>query len=384
MDWINLSIQLQTMQQDKRPFKTWVEISEKALIYNLAFFKKRVGAKTKILCVLKSNAYGHGLKEVAKILKDEKNAEWFGVDNLKEALVLKNLGIKKPILILGYTRFTDLRKTIQNAFSFVVYNKETLLKIISLKLKKPAKLHLKIETGLNRQGIEKKNLLKFLQLIRKHGDRLILEGVYTHLADPDDREFSLRQIADFEKVVHEAKKFLDSDFITHCVATAGAFCFGNLGFDAVRIGIGLYGLWPSDKIQNKFLKPVLTWKSLVSQVKVINKGESVGYGRTWFSKKETRIAVIPVGYADGFARSLSNIGRVLINGVSCPVLGRVMMNMIVVDITNVRNIKPEDEVVLIGKDGREYVGADEIAKKLSTINHEVLVGINQTLPRVII
>lgn len=367
-----------------RQFKTWLEISGGSLVHNLKLFRKMVGPKRKILCVVKANAYGHGLAEVAGILNKEKDTDWFGVDNLNEALAIKKLGIKKPILILGYTRLSDLEKTIQKNISFVVYNKETLKKIVYLKSKKAARIHLKIETGLNRQGIKKDEVLEFLSLIKEHKKYIRLEGIYTHFADFEDAAFIRKQLGEFEDSIRLVKENGFKDFLAHFAATGVTILYPGSHFDAVRIGIGLYGLSPSRKPLDKNMKPVASWKSIVAQVKEIEKGESVGYGRTWIARKKTKIAVIPIGYSDGFDRHLSNSGRVLIKGKFAKVLGRVMMNMIVVDASSIKNLRPEEEVVLIGKSKKDEILAEEIAEKLGTISYEVISRINPHLPRIVV
>ncbi|MBI3443278.1 alanine racemase [Candidatus Woesebacteria bacterium] len=366
------------------PFKTWVEISKGALTHNLRFFRKLVGEETKVLCVLKANAYGHGLKEVAEILNKERDADWFGVDNLEEALLIKKLGVAKPILVLGYTRLSNLKETTLNGISFVISNKETLEKIVSLKLNKAARVHLKIETGLNRQGTRRIDVLKILSFIKKHKKYIYLEGVYTHFADFEDAPFVYKQLVEFKNTVRLVKENGFKRFIVHSAATGATILCPNARFDMVRIGIGLYGLSPSLKPLNKELRAVASWKSVVAQVKEAGKDESVGYGRTWFAKKKTRIAVIPIGYSDGFDRHFSNKGKILVKGRFASVLGRVMMNMIVVDVDGIKNLNPEEEAILIGRSGQNKITAEDLAESLGTISYEVVSRINPLLPRVVV
>lgn len=375
------------------PFKTWVEVSGDSLRDNLNALRKIVGQERKIACVVKANAYGHGIIEVARILERE-SIDFLAVDNIKEALLLKNSGILTPILILGYIELADLKEAILSDFSFVCYNQETLKKIISLSLPKPAKIHLKIETGLNRQGVAKKEIPLFASMIKK-APKVLLEGISTHFANIEDTlepSFAKEQIAGFREGIRLVRKSGLNPKYIHAAASAGAILYGEAGFNMVRTGIALYGLWPSreTKIALKMrkrsliLKPVLAWKSLVSQVKEIKTGESVGYGRTWSAPRKSKIAVIPVGYSDGYDRKLSNSARVIIKGRFAPVIGRVAMNMIVVDVTEIVNVSIEDEVTLIGKSGPNEVTADELAQKADTINYEVVSRINPLLPRVIV
>ena len=375
------------------PFKTWVEVSGDSLRDNLKALRKIVGKERKIACVIKANAYGHGILKVAKILERER-ADFFAVDNIKEASLLKNSGISTPILILGYIELADLKEAILSDFSFVCYNKETLRKIISLSLSKPAKIHLKIETGLNRQGVAKNEIPLLTSMIKK-APKILLEGISTHFANIEDTldpSFAKSQMARFKEGIGLVRKSGLNPKYIHAAASAGAILYKDSRFNMVRTGIALYGLWPSRetkialKMRKKslILKPVLAWKSLVSQVKEIKTGESVGYGRTWSAPRKSKIAVIPVGYSDGYDRKLSNSARVIIKGRFAPVIGRVAMNMIVVDVTEITNVNIEDEVTLIGKSGANEVTADELAQKADTINYEVVSRINPLLPRVIV
>ncbi len=381
------------MQSEVKPFKTWVEISRDSLGDNLKALRKIVGEKRKIACVIKANAYGHGILEVVKILEREK-VDFFAVDNIKEALLLKNSGISTPVLILGYIELADLKEAILSDFSFVCYNKETLRKIISLSLPKPAKIHLKIETGLNRQGVDKNEIPLFTSMIKKD-HKILLEGISTHFTNIEDTlepSFAKEQIARFKEGIALVRKSGLHPKYLHAAGSAGAILYGEARFNMVRAGIALYGLWPSRETKialnmrkkSLILKPVLSWKSIVSQVKKIKTGESVGYGRTWYAPRKSKIAIIPVGYSDGYDRKLSNSASVIIKGRFAPVIGRVAMNMIVADVTEIANVNIEDEVTLIGKSGTNEVTADELAQKTDTINYEVVSRINPLLPRVIV
>ena len=373
-------------------YKTWIEISKSSLIYNLKQFRKIVGGRSKVACVIKANAYGHDLLSVTEILKKE--ADWFCVDNLDEGLNVRTI-TQKPILILGYIPLIRLREAIENNLSFVVYNWETLKKIKKIKLPLKAKIHLKIETGLNRQGVTLNQLIPITRFIKNNKSSMFLQGVSTHFANIEDTlepNFANSQL----KILKQAITILKNNGFTspliHCAASAGTMLYSKTHFNMVRVGIGLYGLWPSSEIQASLkikkgrimLKPVLTWKSIVAQIKELKIGESVGYGRTWFANKKTKIAIIPIGYSDGYNRNLSNKSRVLIDGKSAPVIGRIAMNMIVVDITEINDVSIESQVVLIGKDGKGVISTDELAFKSGTINYEVVSRINSNIPRVIV
>jgi len=372
--------------------KTWVEISKSALLHNVQVFRKNIGKNVKLCAVVKANAYGHGLKEIIPLLKNK--IDVFAVDNIEEAVIIRQMDNSIPVLVLGYITLSNLSIPIENNISFVVYNIETLKKIASLKLEKPAKIHLKIETGLNRQGIRKGEILKFLQFIKTHKNSFILEGVSTHFANIEDTlspEFAKKQLNEFKKALGIIREKGFRPALIHSAASAGTLLYPETHFSMVRVGFGLYGWWMSLETRvsilaqkrNLILKPVLTWKSIVAQIKQIDVGESVGYGQTWFATRKSKIAIIPVGYSEGYDRKLSNIGRVIINGKYASVIGRVAMNMIMIDVTDVKNVKLEDEVALLGNMDGLKISADEIAKKIGTINYEVVSRINPLLPRII-
>lgn len=381
------------MHLKNNSYKSWVEISRIAFDSNVRVFRRSIAKNVKLCAVVKANAYGHGLSETISILKNK--VDVFAVDNIDEALVIRKIDKTVPVLILGYTTLSNLELPINNNISFVVYNFETLKKIVQLKSDKKAKIHLKIETGLNRQGITKEDLFKFLAFIKTHKNSFILEGVSTHFANIEDTldpAFARVQLASFKEVLKTIKKEGYNPTLVHSAASAGTLLYPDTHFSMVRVGFGIYGWWSSLETRVSLLtskkklvlKPVMTWNSIIAQIKNINVGESVGYGQTWFAARKSKIAVIPVGYSDGYDRKLSNIGRVIINGHYANVVGRVAMNMITVDVTDIKNVQLEDEVALLGnKDGLK-ISADEIAKKIGTINYEVVSRINPLLPRIVI
>jgi len=374
-------------------YKSWIEISKKALFHNIEVFRKSVGKNVKLAAVVKANAYGHGLKEIVPLLKNK--VDVLAVDNIDEALTIRKIDDSIPVLVLGYITLENLFLPVENDISFVVYNMESLKKIVSLKMEKTAKIHLKIETGLNRQGVSESDLPEFLKFVKSHKNSIYLEGVYTHFANIEDTldpSFAKKQLFEFNKALKTVRKEGFKPSMVHSAASAGALLYPETHFSMVRVGFGIYGWWMSLETRVSLLaqkkdldlQPVLTWKSIVAQIKRINVGESVGYGQTWFATRKTKIAVIPVGYSDGYDRKLSNIGRVIINGTHALVIGRVAMNMIMVDVTDVKNIKLEDEVALLGNMDGLKVSADEIAKKIGTINYEVVSRISPLLPRIVV
>ncbi|MBN2096062.1 alanine racemase [Candidatus Peregrinibacteria bacterium] len=367
---------------------TWVEISEPALVHNLKMFRKLVGKEVVLAPAVKANAYGHGLTECARIF-EENGADYLCVNALFEAKILRKAGIRIPLLIIGYTPLSDLTDLPVNT-ELVVYNLETVKKLG--KIGKKVGIHLKIETGNHRQGIELSDLPDFIRQVQQH-PHLILKGVSTHFANLEDRinhEYALYQLKEFNKAVHLLEKSGHAPHYRHCANTAATILLPEAYFNFVRTGIGNYGLWPSDKTEQAAkragiditLKPALTWKTVVAQVKEVKQGALIGYGCTYEMPHSGRIAIIPVGYYDGFVRLLSNRGAVLIRGKKAPVIGRVCMNMIMVDITDIPGVKLEDEVVLLGCQGKEHITAEEIAEQSQTINYEVTTRINERIPRI--
>lgn len=373
---------------------TWIEINRQALLSNLHQFRKILGKKVKIMAVVKANAYGHGLRKVAQVLATR--IDWFGVNSFDEGMILRRMKIQQPILVMGLIPLSALKEAIENDLSFVVFDLETAKKACqeAKKLSQKAKVHLKVETGTNRLGLRGKELIKIAKFCSQQKE-IKLEGIYTHYANVEDTldpGFAQEQLKRLKDEVRLLKNEGIKIPMKHTACTAAAILFKETHFNFVRLGLGLYGLWSSretkvfalEKEIKIKLKPALTWKTRIAQVKEIKKGETVGYGRTFTTKRITKIAILPVGYWDGYDRKLSNQGRVLIKGRFAPVIGRVCMNMIMVDVTDIPRVKIEDEVVLLGKQGREEITAEEIAQKIGTINYEVVTRINPLLPRKVV
>lgn len=371
-----------------------VEISSKNLIHNLNQFKKKVGKKAKMMAVVKANAYGHGIKKVAKIVSQNK-IDWFGVNSLEEGLLLRQLKMKQPILVLGYIPLVEIKKAIEKELSFVVYNPETVKKANSVasRLKRKAKIHLKIETGTNRQGIQLADLTSFIQFCLNK-ENIQVQGIYTHYANVEDtldHHFAMSQLKKFKKAVDLVYQ-QGIEPICHTACSAAAILYPKTYFDLIRLGISLYGLWPSREVEvlanhsrKKInLKPVLSWKSIIAQIKEVDEGETVGYGRSYKANRKMKIAIVPVGYWDGYDRRLSNHGRVLVKGQFVPIVGRICMNILMVDVSGIDDLSPEETVVLLGKQGRNEITANELAEKIGTINYEVVTRINSLITRKVI
>ncbi len=354
----------------QKTYKSWIEISREALVCNIEKVRELTEGK-EILAVVKANAYGHGIEQIVDLCL-QNGIAWFGVDNIDEALQVKELvGLKGNILILGYVTIGRLQNVLDSNISLTVYNQETIDKLGTLK--GDAKVHVKVETGMNRQGVGSQELIKLLDKI-KATHNIILEGISTHFAEPEDLDFTSKQIKVFNNYLDKLEV---KPQIIHTSASVATIQIPDSPGNMVRIGKAIYGFLGG-------FVPVLSWKSLVAQVKIINKEEYVGYGHTWRAPKETIIAIVPIGYADGFDRKLSNKGRVLIRGQFAKVVGRVAMNMIAVDISHIKSVKIEDEVVIIGTQGKNQIKADDVASQLDTIAHEVLSRLNSSIPKIII
>jgi len=374
----------------------WIEIDRQSLIHNLRLFRRLVGKERKILVVVKSNAYGHGICEVSDILI-RGGADWLGVNTLEEGLTLRNHRFTCPILVMGYIPLPNLSTAVEHDLSMGVSSLEMLKALGELSaaggLK--ARVHLKLETGLNRLGFQQKELQEAFSILEK-SPGIDVEGIYTHFSNIEDtlcHDFAQRQLAVFKKLSSTIiSKLGCAPLIRHSACTAATLLFPDTYFEMVRAGIGIYGMWPSKETlitaletQKHLLElqPVITWKSRIAQLKRVKPGDTVGYGRSYRVTRPARIAVIPTGYADGYDRALSNRGHVLIDGKEAPVLGRICMNMFMVDVTHIPKASLEDEVVLLGRQGKESISADTLAELIGTINYEVTTRISPLLPRVV-
>ncbi len=375
---------------------SWIEIDRAALVHNHQEFRRLIGPGCRFLAVIKANAYGHGLLEVSRILTRD-GVDWLGVNSLEEVAALRKAGIKARLLVLGYVPLADLDEAVRLGARLTVYNEETVerLALICRRRKRKAFLHLKIETGTHRQGLRPEQIPQFLgKILGRQG--LVLEGLSSHFAnieDTTDPSYSRRQLELFQKVRRTVEKTGVQVPFTHMSCTASTILFPETYHDMVRVGIGLYGYWPSKetylscRLQKRCavqLKPVLSWRARVAQVKRLPRGAFIGYGGTYRTTRPTALAVLPVGYSDGYSRALSNASFVLIRGRRAPVRGRVAMNFLLADITDISGVRLEERATLIGRDGSETCTAEHLASLTGTIAYEVLSRLNPSLPRIIV
>ncbi len=371
---------------------SYIEISNKNLIHNIKVLKLVAKKGTKFSVAVKGNAYGHGQNEIVKILDPLVN--YFQVDSVSELELLRKISTKKAF-VLGYIQKIDLTQAIKLGCILSVFSIQELKEVekIAKKFKIIQEIHIPFDAYLGREGFLLAELLKLFLEIKKCRN-IKLSGMYAHFANIEDTtnfSHAQKQIKEFEKALKLAENFNFKNLQTHISATSGLLAYekGYGIHPIIRLGIGVYGMWPSEHLRsiykNKFnLKPVLTWKTKIAQIKILPKGNTIGYGLTYKTKKKTRVAIIPQGYADGFDRGFSNNGVVLIGGRRCKILGRVMMNMFVVDINHLKKAQEEDEVVIIGIQGKEEITAEENADHINTINYEITTRISALLPRVVI
>ncbi len=381
---------------DVKGINTWIELSESAYANNLRRFRQMIGSERELSVVVKANAYGHGWAPIARMAVQH-GADSFCVHSLPEAQQLRQAGFDQDILIMGHVPLARLAEVVAGNFRLVIYNPETVRQLAELLEGQSGalRMHLKLETGANRQGIDEADLPWFLSQIAAIPG-LHLEGAYTHFADIEDttdHHFAEQQKQRFQRMVKSIRQAGFTLPKLHTACTAATLLFPETHFDLVRLGIGQYGFWPSRetlvsyKIQHNndiegLLQPVLTWKTRVSQVKQVAPESSIGYGRTYRTTRASRIAVLPVGYSDGYDRGLSNQGYVLIRGKRAPVRGRICMNLMMVDVTDIPGVKLEDEVVLIGRQGQDAVAADQLASLCGTIHYEIVARLSREIPRI--
>lgn len=358
---------------------TFVEVNLSNLKFNIKQLKKLIGPKVKFMAVVKADAYGHGATEVSRAAIDA-GADHLSVANIYEAITLRKAGINAPLLILSETGKENVSDIIKYDLIQTVYTDE-LARALSLEAKKQnktAKIHFKIDTGMGRVGATK-NAVELLKDISKL-DNIRIEGVFTHLARAEEPNgFTKTQIDKFLDLVSKAN--IDVP-IKHAANSAGTLYHKFSHLDMVRVGLSMYGLFPpGGKKDTVDLKPVLQFKTKVVYSKRVPKGTPISYGSTYITDKETNIITLPVGYADGFSRKLSNKGKVLIKGREFPIVGRICMDLTMVNVGD-ENIDRGEEVILIGRQNGMQISADDVASMEDTINYEVVCRIGKRVPRV--
>ncbi|MBU0462334.1 MAG: alanine racemase [Proteobacteria bacterium] len=370
-----------------------------AIQKNIQNLKQITDKKSKFMAVVKADAYGHGAVQVAKTAV-EAGADWLGLARLNKVVEIRQAAIKVPILVFGYIHPSQAAMINDLDLAVTVYDFE-MARALSSKAKllnRPVKVHLKVDTGMGRVGMvigrnnksqanktARKEALKEIEKIIKLPG-IDFNGIYTHFAGADckDRTYTDLQIELFASLLDDLKKKRIEFEICHAANSAGIIEFPESHFDMVRAGISIYGLYPSSEVDRSKVKlaPAMTLTSIVTGVRKVAKGFYVSYGMTHETQKATRLASVPVGYADGFSRRFSSNGFMLVKGHRAPVVGRVCMDQTMIDVGDIPNVKPGDEVVLIGSQGNETIGADELATRINTINYEIVSALTFRVKRI--
>lgn len=368
---------------------TWIEIDKQAFSHNVQHYKRRVHPAL-LAIVVKSNAYGHGLHQIATLADKDPNVDYLCTVSLSEAVLLRNHGIEKPILVLSIIDDNPEQAFI-HAIELVLFDMQQalILQDLGKKQQKKISVHIKVDTGLSRLGVLHTAAHAFIKEVAQLS-HIHIKGIFTHFAESEkkNQQFTNLQIQRLQAVIDNLRKDHIEIPLQHSSCSAAITANIQSHFTLARTGIGIYGLWPSLENQETThlndslfsLKPVLTWKTKIIQIKEIPAGSSIGYDRTHITKKVTRIATLPVGYWDGYDRKLSNKGCVYINDQRAPIVGRIAMNLMMVDVTD-NNAHVGDEVVLLGK--YNDISADNLANICKTINYEFVTRINPLLPRIL-
>ena len=354
-----------------------------ALAQNFSVLRERLAPSCAVIGIVKANAYGHGAVEVAEVLV-RIGCSMLGVATVAEGIQLRDAGILSPVIVLGPVVPRELGDLLQHRLTPIVYE-EAMLLALSERVKDvaPCPVHLEVETGMGRLGIPIDRVMPLLQSAAFRG-AVRLEGMMTHFADAEsaDPAFARQQIDVFRDLIDRVRGAGIEVPLAHMANTAGILRYPDSHLDGVRPGIGLYGYWPGPSTtDDPALKPILSWSTHVVQIRPLQPGQTVSYGRTFRATRPSRVAVLPVGYADGYNRLLSNRASVLIHGRRAPVVGRVCMDMTMVDVTDVPESKTGDAVVLIGSQGRETITAQDVASWQGSISYEVLCAIGPRVRR---
>ena len=365
------------------------DIDLDAVLFNFDQMSKNIPKETQIMAVVKTDAYGHGAVPIASFIESREYLWGFATATVDEAVELRKAGIKKPILILGYTFPECYEEIVKYNIRQTVFSLD-MAKALSeeaVRQNKKAYVHIKLDTGMGRIGYQSAKAVKEDACLIKDLPLIEIEGVFTHFAnaDTENQELTLRQIAKFEEMVKAMEDAGVTFTLKHCANSAGIIELSEQKFDLVRAGIISFGLWPSNEVKKDVvqLKPILSLKSHVVYVKEVEAGTAVSYGSTWIADGKRKIATVPIGYGDGYPRSLSNKGYVLIKGYKVPIVGRVCMDQLMVDVTEIPDeVKTGDRVTLIGQDGDFNITAEELGDLSGRFNYELVCDLGNRIPRI--
>ena len=368
--------------------RVYAKIDLDAIAYNMEQMKQNIRPETKVMAVIKADGYGHGAVQIAEMMERWNYIWGFAVATLDEAVVLRTEGIQKPILVLGCVFPDQYMEMLKHEIRMNIYTEEMAESISRMAARegKTAYMHIKLDTGMSRLGFGiNEQSAETIKRISKMPN-VNMEGIFTHFtkADEKDKSFTKKQIQEFVWMTERLKEKNVRFTYEHCSNSAGIIDVPEATFDIVRAGISTYGLYPSEEVDktNVKLKPALALKSHVAFVKEIERGTPVSYGGTFVAKEKMKIATIPVGYADGYPRSLSNKGYVLIRGKKAPILGRVCMDQFMVDVTQIEGVSFGDKVTMIGKDGNEILPVEVLSELSGRFNYEFVCDLGKRIPRV--
>ncbi len=377
---------------------SYIEINKSALKNNINFLKRCVGEDVRLSSVIKGNAYGHGITEFVP-LAEECGISHFSTFSAWEAHKAFKVSGGSAIMIMGYIADSELEWAIENGIEFYVFNTERLKETLktAVRMGKKARIHIDVETGMNRTGIEEHEIPEVIKTLKANPGHIEFSGLCTHYAGAESIANYVRVKEQHQRYKEVLKSFRDagvSPKFRHTASSAAAIAYPETRMDLVRIGIMQYGFWPSmetyiyylskKNVKTNPLKRVITWKSHVMDVKDVKRGEFIGYNTSYLASNDMRIAIIPVGYSDGYSRSLSNHGRVLINGCRAGVIGLVSMNMMIVNVSRIPNVKKRDEAVLIGTQKNRSISVSSFSKFTThDVNYELLTRLSEHIPRVV-
>ena len=369
--------------------RVWAAVDLDAVKYNMVHMKENIREETKIIAVVKTDGYGHGAVPIAHEIEDMPFLHGFAVATVEEALILRGSGIRKPVLVLGYTFPYCYEKMAREEIRPAVFREDMLEELgkAGTACGRPVKIHIKVDTGMSRIGIRPDE--SGLAFVRKCAETpgIEIEGLFTHFAKADeaDKTSAKKQLETCLAFAGQIEERLGIRIpVRHCSNSAGIVELKEANLDVVRAGITLYGLWPSCEVKKDIvsLHPVLSLKSRIVYIKELEAGMAVSYGGTFVAKEPMQVATIPVGYGDGYPRSLSNKGHVLIHGKKAPILGRVCMDQFMVDVTGIPEAAQGDEVTLIGCDGEESITMEELGELSGRFNYELACCLNKRVPRI--
>ena len=356
--------------------RCWAEIDRGALRHNLGVVRERIGA-AEILAVVKANAYGHGLVGVAEAVANE--VQLFGVANLEEALALRKAGLAHPVIILGPSLPGERASIVKDKFIPTISTADEATAFAEIG---PVSINFKVDTGMGRMGVPEPQWLAAFKTVSGLPN-LRVHSVSTHMpVSNEDAGYTREQLVCFRNVVQKFRAEVPGDYKAHVLQSAGTLAFNETPHEIVRAGVMLYGISPLPEFQ-KLLRPVMTWKTSIALIRDMPAGHGISYGRTFITPREMRVATLSAGYADGYPRHLSNRdAAMLVGGKRCPLLGRVTMDLMMIDVSEIKDAAVGDEVVLMGRQGDEEISAEELAERADTITWEIITRIGSRVRRV--